>query len=506
MKRSILVALLGLFSASTLLAQTPSFITDSLDSYIQRGLKDWDIPGLSIVIVKDGKVVAMKGYGVRDINTKEPVDKNTLFMIASNTKLFTGTALANLDFQHKLSLNDKVTKYFPDYKLYEPTTTSLLTIRDLLTHRIGTKTFQGDFTFWNSNLTRSEIMNKMRLLKPIGIFRQDYGYCNSCFMTAGEIVPKVTGQPWEKYVQDSLLTPLEMTHSTTISAGMESKENVARPYTTSFTGQLKRVPYDQWDNLGPAASIISNVNDLSHWLLFQLDSGKYNGKRVMPFSVLQRTRDINIMLSSRKSSSMPIHFRGYALGLLAADYNGRQMYWHTGGAGGMVSNVCFVPEENLGIAILTNNDNQNFFETLRYQVLDAFLGVNYTDRSRAALTGFNQDMKEQLQQIERWKQRVKGSKPALPLARYAGEYTNELYGSLTITQKDNRLSVRFNSHKDLTATLDYLDSDEWLLRYDNIEYGIYAIKFKVSEGLIASIEVRANEFVEFDPYVFSKAK
>ena len=194
-------------------AQAPPFIADSLDNYVKQGLKEWDVPGLSVVIVKDGKVTWMKGYGVRDITSRQPVDENTLFMIASNTKLFTGTALALLETRGKLNLNDKVTKYFPGYRLFDSATTGLVTIRDLLTHRIGTKTFQGDFTFWNTGLSREEIMKRMRLLKPSQIFRQDYGYCNSCFLTAGQVIPVVSGRSWEAFVQDSILTPLGMKSS-----------------------------------------------------------------------------------------------------------------------------------------------------------------------------------------------------------------------------------------------------------------------------------------------------
>jgi CubicO group peptidase (beta-lactamase class C family) len=503
MKRFAIPLFFSLFS-TPLFAQTPSYIKDSLDNYIRQGLKSWSIPGLSIVIVKDEKVIVMKGYGVRDISTNDPVDEKTLFMIASNSKLFTSVALAQLDYRKKLSLNDKISKYFPDYKLFDPLSSQQVTIKDMLCHRIGTKTFQGDFTFWNSILTRKQIMNKMRLLKPVGLFRQDYGYCNSCFLTAGEVIPKVTtAKSWEQYVQDSILTPLQMNESTAISTGIEQKQNVARPYSTSFTGKLNRVPYDQWDNLGPAASVISNVHDLSHWLLFQLDSGKYNGKQVMPFAVLQKTRDVNIIISSRKSAMLPMHFRGYGLGVSTADYNGRQIYWHTGGAAGMVSNVCFVPEEKLGIAILTNNDNQDFFEALRYQVLDAYLGVNYVNRSQQFLPGFEQGMNQQLDEIAAWKERVT-DKSALPLSSYTGNYTNELYGTLTITQKDKGLAIRFNSHKDLKARLNYMDNDEWLLQYDNIEYGIFAIKFNIKNNKVVSVDIKANDFVEYDPYTFIK--
>jgi len=315
-KLSALLLLLGL---SLFLQAQPNFIKRNIESYILKGMKDWDVPGLSIVIVKDGKVVLMKGYGVRNIESKEPVDENTLFMIASNTKLFTGTALSLLDYRNKLSLNDKVTKYIPDYRLYDSLSTAMVTIKDLLCHRIGTKTFQGDFTFWNTTLKRNEIIKKMRLLKPSQEFRQDYGYCNSCFLTAGEIIPRVTRQPWEVFVYDSILMPLEMGNTHTLSTGINESKNVATPYTTSFVGTLTQVPYDQWDNLAPAASIISNVNDLSHWLLFQLDSGRYNNKQILPFAVLQKTRDLNIITNSRKSTIYPRHIRGYGLGVFSSD-------------------------------------------------------------------------------------------------------------------------------------------------------------------------------------------
>jgi len=482
----------------------PSFIKDSLDSYINKGIRDWKIPGLSIVIVKDGAVVVMKGFGIRDLQTRKPVDQNTLFMIASNTKLFTGTSLALLETRGLLSLNDKITKYFPGYRLYDTTSTKLVTIRDMLSHRIGTKTFQGDFTFWNTSLTRQEIMKRMRLLKPVQIFRQDYGYCNSCFMTAGQIIPVVTGKQWENFVHDTIIAPLEMNQTMVLSTGVEKQANVATPYTTSYTNELRQVPFDNWNNLAPAASIVSNVNDLSHWLFMQLDSGRYKGKQVIPWQAVQKTRDINIVTNSRKSNVFPMHIRGYGLGLNVADYNGRQVYWHTGGAGGMVSNVCFVPEEKLGIAILTNNDNQNFFELLRYQILDAYLGVPYTNRSLLQLPSFNEGMQQQVNEINEWKARVKGNKPELPLASYTGVYANQLYGNITVSQIGDQLRINFATKPDLSATLDYLDNGEWLMQYNNIEYGIFVIKFQLSNGRVKSVTTRQNEFVEYDPYTFIK--
>jgi CubicO group peptidase (beta-lactamase class C family) len=507
MKKTYLPILLSLFLQG-IRAQSspPGFVRDSIDAYIQKGLSDWNLPGLAVVIVKDGQVVWMKGYGVRDIITKKPVDEHTLFMIASNTKLFTGSALAMLETEEKLSLDDPISKYFPDYRLYDSTSTKLVSIRDMLSHRIGTKTFEGDFTFWNTSLSREEIMRRMRYLKPPFHFRQEFGYCNSCFMTAGQIIPVVTGETWEKFVQSHFLSPLGMDQTRILSTAVGDQPNVATPYTTSYSDSLNRVPYDNWNNLAPAASIVSNVSDLSHWLLMQLDSGRYQGKQIISWEALQKTRQANTWVRSLKSGRYPTHFTGYGLGLFMQDYAGRQVYWHTGGAGGMVSNVCFVPEEKLGIAILTNNDNQDFFEALRYQILDAYLGVPYINRSQQALPDFLKDSVKTSNEIKSWEMRLKSNKPELPLSAYTGNYTNTLYGKIQLSPEQDHLIIHFITKPDLTASLEYMDNGEWLLRYNNILYGIFQVKFDITNGKVKSLTTRENPFVEYDPYVFIKSE
>jgi CubicO group peptidase (beta-lactamase class C family) len=485
-------------------AQQPSFITDSLDTYIQQGLKDWNIPGLAIAIVKDGKIVTMKGYGVRDLETKEPVDENTLFMIASNSKLFTATALAKLEYDKKLSLDDKITKYFSTYRVYDTITTKLVTIRDLLSHHLGTKTFQGDFTFWNSALSRKEIINKMRLLKPSQNFRQSYGYCNSCFLTAGEIIPIVSGMPWEVYVYDSIVEPLGMSNTHTLGYGMAQMPDAAKPYSNSFSKDVEALPYDNVDNLAPAGSMVSCVKDISKWLLMQLDSGRYEGKRILPWTVLQRTREMQTIINSTKSSEYPSHYEGYSLGLVQRDYNGRQVYWHTGGADGFVTNICFVPEEKLAITILTNNDNQKFFELLRYQILNAYMDVPYQNLSKQGLELYTNKRNETLKKIDSLKARVKMNKPPLPLENYTGAYENELYGNITISSQDNKLHIKFNTHTNLTATVEYMDNDEWLITYSNPAFGIFPLKFKTENNKVVSVDVKVNDFIEYDPYTFIK--
>lgn len=501
--KKIISSVLFSFCAALSFAQQPSFITDSLDSYIQTGMKQWNVPGLAIVIVKDGKIVLMKGYGVRDIKTNEPVDENTLFMIASNTKLFTATSLAQLEHDKKLSLDDKIIKYFPGYRVYDSCVTQMVTIRDMLSHHLGTKTFQGDFTFWNRTLSSPEIMGKMRLLKPSQNFRQSFGYCNSCFLTAGEVIQKVTGKPWAVYVTDSILQPLDMIHSHALGAGMSQMPDVSKPYTISFDGNLTELPYDNVDNLAPAGSIVSCVKDLSHWLLLQLDSGKYEGRQIIAWPVLRRTRQMQTIISSTKSAILPRHYYGYGLGNFQGDYAGRQEYEHTGGADGFVTNVCFVPEENLGISILTNNDNQDFFEALRYQILDSYLGEEYVNRSNQFYQFFKPELNEKIKGVKAMQERVKGAKPPQLLKTYTGTYTNNLFGDITITQQQNGLLLHFSHTRNLTATLQYMDNDEWLLTYSNPAFGIFPLKFKTINGKLA-MDVKVNDFLEFDPYTFVK--
>lgn len=491
-------------------AQTPPapaagarFVADSLDQYIQRGMRQWQIPGLAVVVVKDGQVVISKGYGVRAVGRPEPVDANTLFFIASNTKLFTGTALAQLEQEKKLALNDPATKYLPELQLYDPVSTQLVTVRDLLGHHLGTKTFQGDFAFWSSNFSREDIIRQMRLLKPIGPFRQDYGYCNAGFLAAGQVIPAVTGgTSWENYVEQTLLRPLGMSNTYMLTAGVGQRPNVALPYTSAY-GPMTVLPFDQIDNLGPAGSMVSCVNDLGKWLQFQLDSGKVQGRRVLPWATLRRTRDVNTAVSARKSALLPEHFRTYGLGVFAADYNGRQVFWHTGGANGYVSNTCFVPEERLGIAVLTNQDNQSFFEALRYQLLDAYLGMPYLDRSRQLWQRVAPGNAEAKADIDKLNARVgQKNKPELPLKAYAGQYSHPIYGPITVEAQGRQLLVRFSRHPALTATLAYMDGQQFRTVYSNQAYGIFPATFTVEGGQVKAVELRVNEGIDQDPYVF----
>jgi CubicO group peptidase (beta-lactamase class C family) len=213
MRKSIVIVAAFFLTAFHITAQEtklPAFVTDSLDRYIRNGMRDWQIPGLAIAIVRHGKVIYMKGYGVKETGKNDPVNEETLFMIGSNTKAFTATALAMLDHQKTCSLDDKVSKWIPSFKLEDPLATREVTIRDLLCHHIGFETFQGDFTYWTSSLDRQQVIQKMSLIKAPYSFRTKWGYCNAAFVAAGEVTSRITAKSWEDFIREKILVPLNM--------------------------------------------------------------------------------------------------------------------------------------------------------------------------------------------------------------------------------------------------------------------------------------------------------
>lgn len=501
--KTILVMLLIFISVINVNAQ-PAFITDSLDSYIKTAMKQWQIPGLAIAIVKDGKVVVSKGYGVREVGKPDRVDENTLFMIASNTKSFTAASIALLNYEKRLSLDDKVTRWMKDFKLYDEYGAKEATIRDLLCHRIGLQTFQGDFLNWNSNLSRKELINHFNLHKPVYSFRSQYGYCNLAFVTAGEIIPLVTDTSWDDFLKYHFFEPLNMTRTSTINSTMASDKNAAKAYTL-VDGKLILVPYANVDNLGPAASINSCVKDLSHYLLMQLDSGRYEGNPIVPFKVLQQTRTSQTIVNQMNPLFPSTHFSTYGMGWELEDYAGRKIIHHGGGADGFVTSTCIVPEEDLGIVVLTNSDANWFYDILRRQVIDAYLDEPYRNLSGIYFERFAANQEKDAKELKAYKDTIaKNIKPSFEINIYTGNYKNEVYGELNIKNENGKLVLHFEHHPTLTGTLQHIDKDEFLCTYSIPTYGVEPLPFKITNGKVESITVKVSDFVDYMKYEFKK--
>jgi CubicO group peptidase (beta-lactamase class C family) len=482
----------------------PSFVKDSLDNYVTKALTDWQIPGAAVCIIKNGKVVLMKGYGVKDYDTKEKVDENTLFMIGSNSKAFTATALAMLDADKKLSLDDKVTKWIPEFKLDNKAAGEQAIIRDLLCHRIGFKTFQGDFTYWTSNLTRKEVIEKMSHIKATYPFRTTWGYTNAAFLTAGEIIPKATGMQWEDFIRTKFFDPLEMKNTLALSKDFPNAANKCSPYTMA-EGKLVKIPFCYIDNLAPAGSIGSSVNDMSHWVMMQLGNGKYNGQQIVPASAIAQTRMPHSILGNGGALFNEGHFSLYGLGWDLQEYCGRKIVSHTGGVNGFVTSVTLIPEEKLGVIVFTNTDQNSFYEALKWEIMDAYFDKPYRNYSRMYLISYYQMFDGGQKKDKMLKDSVAlNLKTDLPLTAYTGNYFNDVYGNMSVVQEGGELKMKFSHHPNMYAKLESLGSNRFYATFTDPEFSKAIFPFHVENGKVKSVTVKVADFVEYNPYEFTK--
>jgi CubicO group peptidase (beta-lactamase class C family) len=414
-----------------------------LDAYVVRDMKTFDVPGIAIAIVKDGKVVLAKGYGVRKMGEPAPVDENTLFGIGSNTKAFTSAALASLVDAGKISWDDKVYERLKGFQMYDPYVSHEMTIRDLLTHRSGMGLGEGDLLFWpHTTYTRDDIIYKLRFMKPASSFRSHYAYDNLMYIAAGQIIPAVTGKPWEEYIREKILLPLGMNTTNLSTNAFKAGDDYASPHS-KVDGKLQIVPFMDLDNAAPAGAINSSVAEMSKWIMLQLNHGKIPGSEQRIFSESQsREMWTAQTLTPIGGGDSPLavllpKFSAYALGWGVRDYHERKLVGHSGGVSGFVTRVMLVPEENLGIVILTNAEEGGAFESILYHVLDSYFGLPPTEWTAAFKSAEDEEEKEAAAAMkESDKGRAANSKPSLPLEKYAGVYNDAWYGPVTIKKED----------------------------------------------------------------------
>jgi len=507
--KKILLVVITLLTCITLTdaqqVDRSKFVKDSLDYYINRALTNWRIPGAAVCIVKDNKIVLMKAYGIKELGQPDKVDINTLFMIGSNTKAFTATALAMLQNDNKLSLDDKVTKYLPKFKLENKMAGEQAIIRDLLCHRLGFQTFQGDFTFYNTNLTREDVIKKLGEIKAAYPFRTKWGYTNAAFLTAGQIIPVVTGKPWEVYLKENIFAPLGMTNTLALSADMPKSLNRTVPHTL-IDGRLSPIPYCQIDGLAPAGGISSSISDMSKWVLALLNDGKVGARQVIPLPAIKATREAQDIVGPTHHLNGETDYELYGLGWFIQDYTGHHLVMHDGGVNGYLSSVTLVPQEHLGIIILTNTDQNDFFEALRWDIMDAYFKMpnrNYNDV-------YLEKFKAQASVDEAADKKLKDSValnplPALPITKYTGKYINDLYGKMEVTQGlNNDLEIRFEHHTRMYVHLQPLGGNRFYATFSDPTMGKAIFPFNVQNGDVKGVTVKVADFVERDPYEFRK--
>jgi CubicO group peptidase (beta-lactamase class C family) len=417
-----------------------------LDSYVARAMKTFEVPGLSVSIVKDGKVVVAKGYGVRKLGETRSVDENTLFAIGSNTKAFTTAALGTLVDEGKISWDDRVYERLPGFQMYDPYVSHEMTIRDLVTHRSGMGLGEGDLLFWpHTTFTREDIIYRLRFMKPASSFRSRFAYDNLLYMAAGQIIPAVTGKSWDDYVREKILRPLGMSTTNLTNADFKPGDDYAWPHS-KVDGKLQAIEFVNLDNAAPAGSINSSAAEMAKWVQLQLNHGKFAGSESRLFSERQShemwSAQTILPAGDRKGplAGLSSKFAAYGLGWGLRDYRGRKLVGHTGGVSGFVSRVMLVPEENLGVVILTNAESGSAFDSILYHILDSHFGVAPTDWIAAYRAEDEQTEKEAAEVMkEQEKGRAADSKPSLPLEKYAGLYTDPWYGPATIRMEGGKL-------------------------------------------------------------------
>jgi CubicO group peptidase (beta-lactamase class C family) len=482
-------------------ARLTSFLQDSLDAHVTRSLKQWDIPGAAVCVVYGDQVLVAKGYGSTDERTKQAVDEHTLFMIGSNTKAFTGTLMAQLEHDKKCTLDDKVQQWLPAFTLQDPWVAAHLNLTDLVSHRMGMETFQGDFTYWTTNLSANEVIEHFGKFTPAHDFRTKWGYTNAGYTIAGEVIKAVSGQSWADNLQTRILNPLAMNRTLPLSAPLNKASNVARPHT-HFDGRLAVLEFPMIDNLAPAGSIASSANDLSHWLIAQLNGGQYKGEQAIPKAAIRRTRQpASIMGRNNQRGS---HYMLYGLGWVLSDRNGREIVAHTGGVNGFLSAVTLIPEEKIGIVILTNTDDNGWYETLNETLVQAALDQPYEDVNGSYLKEMMAQKAEQLTQEKMLRDSTAMSlKPELPMSAYAGSYNNTMYGNVVLKVIGKQLEAQFEHHT-MTAQVAPLGGNRFLCSYGDRAFGLKVWPFKVEQGKVKGFTLTVNDFVEFTPYEFVK--
>jgi CubicO group peptidase (beta-lactamase class C family) len=465
-----------------------------LDDYVRKSMAEWNMVGLSIAIVKNDSVVYAKGFGLRELGKPDSVTPRTLFAIGSNTKSFTSAAIGMLVDEGKMSWDDKVTKWLPGFQLYDPYVTRELTMRDILSHRSGLGR-RGDMLWIAAHYPRAEILRRMRFLEPNAGFRTEMGYNNMMFLAAGEAAAAASGMSWDDLITTRILRPLGMVTTTTTVKDLPSRPDVAAPHGMRDK-QLVTVPRRDLDNIAPAGSIFSSAEEMTHYLRLILGGGKYEGKTLLKAGSLATIHTPHVSMFTPPDTLRPsTHFTAYGLGWVLTDYLGRKIAWHNGGIDGYLSEMWTVPEEKLGVVILTNRDGHALGSALVERILDAYLGGTTRDWSAITLARIKDAQAAQEAQRKQFEAaRVKDSKPTHPLEAYAGTYADSMYGDLKVTVSGDHLVVSYGVGG-LTGDLSHWHFDTFQSKWSDSQLGTAMVTFgldKDGKPVSATVEGTAT--------------
>lgn len=475
MRKTTFLMIWVLVSITILRAQAPATAPPALDDYVARVMKEFEVPGISLAVVKNGKVLVARGYGVRKLGDPTAVDEQTLFGIASNTKAFTAVALGLLVEEGKIEWDAPVVRYLPWFQLSDPYVTREITVRDLLVHRSGLGLGAGDLLWWPpSTYNRKEIARRLRFLPLVKSFRSAYAYDNVLYLVAGEVIESVSGLTWEDFVSSRILNKIGMTGSNVLHSAAASGGNAATPHAR-IDGTVRPIAPFASDNTNPAGGINSNAADMSKWLLVLLGGGRLaDGSRLFSAATARQLWTLVTPIPAGEPppelAALRSNFNGYALGFGVRDYRGRKLVSHTGGLPGYVSRVAMLPELNLGVSVLTNQESGGAFNAVTHFILDYYLEAPPTDWIDAFKKVEARTESESTAQEKRAAgARDATSRPSLPLKGYAGTYADLWYGDVTLTIEGDKLVMRFAHTPSLVGDLEHWQQDTFIVRWRDRE-------------------------------------
>lgn len=454
----------------------PAQLAD-FDSYIESVRKTFEVPGIAVAVVKDGEIVLAKGWGDRELGGA-PVDADTLFAIASNTKAFTATALNLLAEEGKLNLDDRVIDHLPWFQMADPYVTREMRVRDLLAHRSGLGLGAGDLLYWpTTDYTTAEVAKRLRHVPLTGSFRDRYAYDNILYGVAQLVVEQASGQSFESFLRTRIFAPLGMDAVRYNSDALKPGDNVATGYALADFKDLQPAPRLAWHNVSGAGGLYASAHDMAKWMRLQLGGGAYRDaagreQRMFEEKTQQRMWSVITPIAVPQPSVPELlpakpNAIGYGQGWTLSDYRGDKLVWHTGGWPGMVSRLTLVPERKLGVVVLTNAELGGAFNAITLRVLDAYFDAPKTDWNAAygaALAKSRKNADDSRAKHEA--ARAKRSQPSLPLADYAGTWRDVWYGDVSIMREGDHLRMRFSRTKSLVGTLTHWQHDTFIVRWD----------------------------------------
>lgn len=494
-----------LFLSVIFSANSQNVDLQKLDAYFEKAASDWGVPGISVGIVKDGEIVFSKGYGVLEVGKPEKPNGNTLYAIASNSKAFTSSMIAMLVQEGKLNWDEKVQKYLPWFEMYDPYVSREMTIKDLLCHNSGLGTFSGDVIWYKSGLTSEEIIRRIKYLPNTFNFRDGYGYSNLMYITAGEVIKTVTGKTWGQNLQERILSPLKMDRTIYSLSKLDEKGNFATPHAFE---EEKNIPiqYEDWEEVGALGGIISSVNDIGKWMIFNMNHGINGADTLLTSSSINMLWKMHnsFMVNQTKLNDSKTHFRGYGLGWSLADFHGRLRVSHTGGYDGMISAVTMIPDEKLGVVVLSNGMNPPTNAITNY-VLNAFMDLVEKDWSAEMLEQSKKRQSGDKRISDRIEKQIKGTNPSLPFEKYIGYYNSLIYRKIEVKLENGKLRLYFEHTPDLSATLEHWHYDVWKINWDKTHawFSFGTVKFNMTNNL----EITGMDFdVPNDDIFFEELK